>query len=316
MKIAIDLMGGDFAPKAVIDGLSLFLHSSDAQGVEIVTIGNQDIVKPLLKESNIEDKLYCIHTVESIGYHDHPTKAFKEKPNNSIAIGFQCLAKKEADAFISAGNTGAMLVGSMFSLKPIEGILRPTIATIVPKLDGSIGLLLDVGLNVDSKPEFLNQFAILGGLYIECVFNVNRPKVALLNIGEEEGKGNLLSKSAYELLQQNKNIHFIGNVEGRDIFNDKADVIICDGFTGNVILKLIESLYTIACKRKLQEDSFFKKLHYEEYGGTPILGVEKPIIIGHGISTGKAFLNMILLAKKMKESNFCERMKDKINQSL
>ncbi len=186
-----------------------------------------------------------IPSTEVIGMHEHPLKALKEKPNSSIAIGFHLLAAGKTDAFISAGNTGAMLIGSLFTIKPIEGVQRPTIGTIVPMENGSTGLLLDVGANADCKAEHLNQFATLGSLYAQYILGIEKPRVGLINIGEEEGKGNVLAQATYPLLKENKQINFIGNVEGRDVFLDHADVLVCEGFTGNVILKLAESLHGI-----------------------------------------------------------------------
>jgi glycerol-3-phosphate acyltransferase PlsX len=194
----------------------------------------------------------------------------------------------------------------MFSIKPIKGVLRPTIASLLPKLDGKTGILVDVGLNADCKPEQLNQFALLGNLYAKHILNIEQPKVALLNMGEEEGKGNILAQATYPLLKENKDIQFIGNVEGRDVFNEKADVIVCDGFTGNIILKTAEAMYEAAAHQNLGNDSFFGRFHFENYGGTPVLGVNQPVIIGHGISNAKAFKNMILLAEKMIDTQFCD----------
>ena len=287
MNIGLDMMGGDFAPLEAVKGLQLYL-SEGTRAAALFCIGDEAQVKPLLEEHGIvSPNLHVIHAPEVIGYHEHPTKALKEKQRSSIAIGFHLLATGKIDAFISAGNTGAMLVGAMFSIKTIEGILRPTISTIIPKLSGGTGLLLDVGLNADCKPEQLNQFAILGSLYAQHILNINMPKIGLMNVGEEEGKGNLLCQSTYPILKENNQINFIGNIEGRDIFNDKADVIVCDGFTGNIILKMAESVYD---------------------GGTPVLGVAKPVIIGHGISNAKAFKNMINVAEKMIESELCSKM--------
>ena len=242
-----------------------------------------------------------------IGYHEHPTKALKEKTRSSISIGFQLLASGKADAFISAGNTGAMLVGALFSLKTIPGILRPTISTVIPKENGGTGLLLDVGLNADCKPEQLNQFALLGSLYAKHILDHDDPRVALLNIGEEEGKGNLLAQASYPLLKENPAIHFVGNVEGRDILLDKADVMVCDGFTGNVVLKMAESIFDITHRKNIRHE-YFDRFDYENYGGTPVLGISKPVVIGHGISHAKAFANMIRLAEKMIRSGLMEKM--------
>ncbi len=308
MNIGLDMMGGDFAPLEAVKGLQLYL-SDNTSGASLYCIGDETRVKPLLEEHQVTSPdLHLIHAPEVIGYNEHPTKALKEKQQSSIAIGFHLLATGKIDAFISAGNTGAMLVGAMYSIKPIEGVQRPTIATIVPKLDGGTGLLLDVGLNADCKPELLNQFAVLGSLYAKHILNINDPKVGLMNVGEEEGKGNLLAQATYPLLKENKQVNFTGNIEGRDIFSGKADVMVCDGFTGNIILKMAESIYDIAHKRKLHNDEYFSRFHYENYGGTPVLGVAKPVVIGHGISNAKAFKNMIALAEKMIQSDLCGKM--------
>jgi glycerol-3-phosphate acyltransferase PlsX len=309
MNIGIDMMGGDYAPLEIVKGLQLFINQNHKQ-VNIIGIGDETIVKPLLDEYKLSGLVHLIHAPEVIGYHEHPTKALKEKQQSSIAIGFHSLATGKIDAFISAGNTGAMLVGAMFSIKAIAGIQRPTIATIIPKLNGATGLLLDVGLNADCKPEHLNQFSILGKLYAQNILEISTPKIGLMNVGEEEGKGNILAQATYPLLKENTQINFIGNVEGRDLFDDKADVIVCDGFTGNIILKLAESIYDVAENRELHHDAFFDRFHYQNYGGTPVLGVSKPVIIGHGISNDIAFKNMILLAEKMIESDLCGKMKE------
>ena len=311
MHIGIDMMGGDYAPLEAVKGLQAFL-ANPVSNVIIHCIGNEAAIQPLLEQYQISSpQIKVIHAAEIIGYHEHPTKALKEKPQSSIAIGFQLLAGGELDAFISAGNTGAMLVGAMFSIKPIEGVLRPTISSIVPKLNGDTGVLLDVGLNADCKPEQLNQFAILGNLYAKHILQIPEPKVALMNVGEEEGKGNLLAQATYPLLKENKHIHFVGNMEGRDMFLDKADVMVCDGFTGNILLKMAESVYDLTLKRGIH-DAYFERFHYENYGGTPVLGVSKPVIIGHGISHAKAFKNMINLACKMVEHDICGKIAEEI----
>ncbi|HEU4634369.1 MAG TPA: phosphate--acyl-ACP acyltransferase, partial [Flavisolibacter sp.] len=204
-----------------------------------------------------------------------------------------------------------MLVGSLYALKPIEGVLRPTISTIIPKENGATGLLLDVGLNSDCKPEQLNQFAVMGSVYAQTILGIDSPRVALLNIGEEEGKGNLLAQATYSLLKENGHINFVGNVEGRDVLIDKADVIVCDGFTGNIILKLAESLFEITDRQRLQNE-YFDRFNFENYGGTPVLGIAKPVIIGHGISKGKAFKNMIALAQKMIEKDVMQKLQSEL----
>jgi glycerol-3-phosphate acyltransferase PlsX len=310
IKIGIDMMGGDYAPSEAVKGLASYLNDERINSGDVYCIGNEAELKPLLQSYDIaqDSRVQIIHAPETIGFNEHPTKALREKPQSSIAIGFELLAKGDIDVLVSAGNTGAMLVGAMYTIKTIEGVLRPTIPTVVPKLNGATGLLLDVGLNADCKPEHLNQFAILGSEYAK-IFNTPNPRVGLLNVGEEPEKGNLLCQSAFPLLKENKQINFIGNVEGRDLFYDKADVTVCDGFTGNIVLKMAESLYEVAARRGWEHDAFFRRLHYESYGGTPVLGVAKPIIIGHGISNDKAFKNMIVQAERMCNFDFCGKLK-------
>jgi glycerol-3-phosphate acyltransferase PlsX len=311
MKIGIDMMGGDFAPLEAIKGIQVYLKSAE-QTMHVVMIGDEQELTELAVEHSIPESSYSIvHAEQVIGMHEHPTRALKEKNQSSISIGFQLLATEKTDAFISAGNTGAMLVASLYNLKPLEGVLRPTISTIIPKENGTTGLLLDVGLNTDCKPEQLNQFAIMGSVYAQSILGIENPKVALLNIGEEEGKGNLLVQATYPLLKDNKHINFIGNIEGRDVFLDKADIMICDGFTGNIILKMAESLFGIMQQKNLQHE-YFDRFNFENYGGTPVLGISKPVIIGHGISKALSFKNMILLAQKMIEKDVMQRMKDEL----
>ena len=308
MNIGLDTMGGDFAPLEAVKGVQLYLSETSSPAT-LFLIGDEAQVKPLLEEYKIkQDHVKVVHASQVIEMDEHPTKALKEKQQSSIAIGFHQLAAGKIDAFISAGNTGAMLVGALYSVKAFDGVLRPTISTVIPKEDGGTGLLLDVGLNADCKPENLNQFAILGSLYAQHILDIEKPKVALLNIGEEEGKGNILSQAAYSLLKENKEIDFIGNIEGRDIFLNKADVMVCEGFTGNVILKLAESMYEITRRKKIEHE-YFDRFNFEMYGGTPVLGVSKPVIIGHGISHARAFCNMIKLSHKMIEIDLMGKMK-------
>jgi len=311
MKIGIDMMGGDFAPLEAAKGIQQYFETI-AEAAHIVMIGDEQKLTELSAEySLLKSSFSIVHAEQVIGMHEHPTRALKEKKQSSIAVGFQLLATEKTDAFISAGNTGAMLVASMYNLKPLEGVLRPTISTIIPKENGNTGLLLDVGLNTDCKPEQLNQFAIMGSVYAQNILGIEGPRVALLNIGEEEGKGNLLAQGTYPLLNENKHINFIGNIEGRDVFLDKADIMICDGFTGNIILKMAESLFAITQQKNLQHE-YFERFNFENYGGTPVLGISKPVIIGHGISKALSFKNMILLAEKMIDKNVMQRMKDEL----
>ena len=308
MIIGLDMMGGDFAPREAVKGIHLYFSETKSPATLLLT-GDEAQINPLLQEFNIPaDRVKVVHTSQVIDMNEHPTKALKEKQDSSIAVGFYLLATGKSDAFISAGNTGAMLVGAMYSIKAIDGVQRPTISTLIPKDNGKMGVLLDVGLNADCKPEHLNQFAILGSLYAQHILGINNPRVALVNIGEEEGKGNILAQGTYPLLKENTAINFTGNVEGRDIFLDKADVMVCEGFTGNVILKMAESFYEITHAKNIQHE-YLDRFNFENYGGTPVLGVAKPVIIGHGISHAKAFSNMIKVAEKMIASDLLSKMK-------
>jgi glycerol-3-phosphate acyltransferase PlsX len=304
-------MGGDFAPLEVVKGVSHYLSEQNSSA-HLTLIGDETKIAALVKEFKIPiSNITVIHADQVIDMHEHPTKALKEKQRSSIAIGFHLLASEKIDAFISAGNTGAMLVGALFSIRAIDGVLRPTISSVIPKENGRTGIILDVGLNADCKPEQLNQFAVMGSVYVQQILGIDKPRVALLNVGEEEGKGNILTQATYPLLKENKHIQFIGNIEGRDVLLDYADVIVCEGFTGNVILKLAESLYEISERQNLEHE-YFDRFNFENYGGTPVLGVAKPVIIGHGISHAKAFKNMIILAQKMIEKDVMTKMKDEL----
>jgi glycerol-3-phosphate acyltransferase PlsX len=309
MNIALDMMGGDYAPLEAVKGISLFLAEGD-KNTTLTLIGDKAIVEALLLEHKIPtDSITLMHASEVIGMQEHPTKALREKQQSSIAIGFELLASGKTDAFISAGNTGAMMVGSLFSIKAIEGVTRPTIGAYIPRENGKLGLLVDAGINSDCKPENLAQFATLGSLYAEHILGYPNPKVGLINLGEEEGKGNLLTQATYPLLKENKHINFIGNIEGRDVLIDKADVMVCEGFTGNVVLKLAESIYDLIQRRGIK-DEHFERFNFEVYGGVPVLGVAKPVVIGHGISHALAFKNMILTAERMIAKDLMQKMKD------
>lgn len=301
-------MGGDYAPHSTLHG-ALLASKQLSTDEKIVLIGDSNVAKEILQQNNAELSLFeFIHADDKIDMNEHATKAIRKKPNNSISVGFEALKNGEIDVFSSAGNSGAMLVGSMFSVGPIKGVIRPCITSVLPKENGSVGLILDVGVNADCKPDVLFQFAILGSLFAENVYGLKNPKVGLLNIGEEKGKGNLLTQAAFQLLEDNDDINFIGNVEGRDLFNEKADVIVCDGFTGNVVLKQAESFFAILAKRNLL-DNYFKRFNYENYGGTPVLGISGNVLIGHGISNDNAIKNMILLGKDLIHSNLTKKIK-------
>jgi|UniRef100_UPI00404B3B0A phosphate acyltransferase len=308
MKIGLDLMGGDFAPKATVLG-AIAAQKTLSANQTIVLFGDKAQALPFLTEQGVSPDIFeFVHTTEMIGMGEHGTKSVLQKPNSSISLGFQYLKDGKIDSFASAGNTGAMLVGAIFSVKPVPGVIRPAVATNVPKLRSGFGIMLDVGANADCKPEVLAQFGILGSLYAEHVYHIQNPKVGLMNLGEEEEKGNVLTQSTFPLLK-NTDINFIGNIEGRDLFNDKADVIVCDGFTGNVMLKLAETFYILTLKKGFK-DEFFDRFNYEQYGGSPILGVNAPVLIGHGISSPEAIKNMILLSRTMIETQFVDKIKE------
>jgi phosphate acyltransferase len=327
MNIGLDMMGGDFAPLEAVKGVKLFLGNREQgtgnreQGVvqpntdntlHLTLFGDKEQIQQLLDEHEVpQEHIRIVHTSQVIAMEEHPTKALKEKQDSSIAVGFGYLAKGLVDAFISAGNTGAMMVGSLFSIRAIEGILRPTVGAYMPRENGKLGWLLDAGINSDCKPENLVQFAMLGSIFAEHLLGYENPKVGLINIGEEEGKGNLLCQAAYPLLKEEKSINFIGNIEGRDIFLDKADVMVCEGYTGNIILKLAESIHGLIQRRNVH-DEFFDMFEFEQYGGVPVLGVNKPVIIGHGISHGKAFMNMINIAQKMVEKDVVGKIREQL----
>ena len=301
-------MGGDNSPDATLRGA--YLASKDLNKDEtIVLVGDEKLAKSWFISHDLDPSIFeFLHADEVISMNEHATKALRKKPNNSISVGFNALKNKKIDVFSSAGNSGAMLVGSMFSIGPIKGVIRPSITSVLPKKNGGVGLILDVGVNADCKPDVLFQFAILGSLFAENVYNIKKPKVGLLNIGEEKGKGNLLTQSAYRLLEDNDDINFVGNVEGRDLFNEKADVIVCDGFTGNVVLKLAESFYSLINQKNIKDD-YFDRFNYEIYGGTPVLGVDGNVLIGHGISNENAIKNMILLGKDLINSKLNSKIK-------
>jgi len=312
MKIGIDIMGGDFAPKKTIHGAVLALNELP-KASKIVLFGRESEILAQLKQHNVTvDNFEIIDCTDVIDMGEHPTKAFKQKPNSSIAKGFELLAKGQIDGFASAGNTGAMFVGGFYSVKAITGILRPAISTLIPRNDGGVTVLLDVGANADCKPDVLYQFGVLGSLFSKYVCGIENPKVSLLNLGEEKTKGNLLTQATYQMMENNSDFHFTGNIEGRDIFDSQTDVIVCDGFTGNIVLKEAEGIYSIMEKRGLLDD-YFKRFNYENYGGTPILGLNKTVIIGHGISNEIAIKNMIILTKDVVEAKLNEKIKETLN---
>ena len=298
LKIGLDAMGGDFAPEAAVKGAVMASAEIGADS-KIVLFGDKERIEAILAGENCPaDRFEIVPTTEVIEMGDHPAKAFQQKADSSITVGFGYLAKGAVDGFASAGSTGAMMVGSMYAVKPIEGVIRPAISSLIPTVTGHPALLLDVGLNVDCKPEVLAQYGLIGSIYAEAVLGIRKPRVAVLNIGEEETKGNTQSKATYELLKADDRIDFVGNVEASYLFTGKvADVVVCDGFVGNTVLKMAEGLYHIN-KKLGGGNAFWDAMNYENVGGTPVLGVNAPVVIGHGISSPKAIRSMILSAER------------------
>ena len=307
MRIGLDVMGGDFAPKATLEGAVLAMKELE-KGSVLVLIGDEKIIADGLKELNAPaDKYQIVHAPDVIGMAESPIKAFTSKPKSSIGIGYHLLMEKKIDSFSSAGNTGAMLVGAMYSIKTIPGVIRPCLTSILPKENGQVGVLLDVGANADCKPDVLHQFGILGSIYAENVYGIKDPRVGLMNIGEEGGKGNLVSQATYEIMKSSKQYNFIGNVEGRDLFNDMADVVVCEGFVGNVIIKLAESVFEFTSRHKTP-NPLIQRFNYEIYGGSPILGVNGSVVVGHGISNAGTIKNMIMLSKNVAETKIADKI--------
>lgn len=311
MRIGIDIMGGDYAPQKTVLG-AIHARNELSKEIELFLFGEEKKILFELKKNNFNaDEFNIINCSEVISMGEHATKAFRSKPNSSISKGFEYLTKGKIDGFSSAGNTGAMFVGGLYAVKAIPGILRPPLAALIPREDGGVKVLLDVGANADCKPDVLYQFGVLGSLFSKYVCNITNPKVSLLNLGEEKTKGNLLTQAAYSLMEESPEYIFDGNCEGRDIFNSENDVIVCDGFTGNIVIKEAEGIYSIMKKRGLLDD-YFKRLNYENYGGTPILGLNKTVIIGHGISNEIAIKNMIVLTKDVVEADLANKLKNNL----
>ncbi len=324
MKIALDAMGGDYAPEEVVKGTVLALEERD---LEIILLGDMGKIKEeLIKYEYIKDKLSLINCKEYIETGEFPLDAIRSKRDSSIVVGTKLLKNNKADAFISAGNSGAVMAAALLELGCISHIRRPTIGAILPSAKGKV-LVLDVGANVDCKPEHLPQFALIGTKYAKYILGIENPKIGLLNIGEEENKGNKFAQNAYKKLK-NANINFVGNIEGKDIFEGKVDVVVCDGFTGNILLKSSEGLAKLLLTEinstiisqlpqnqemdKLKE--IFMKLvkmtDYTEYGGSPLLGVNGLCFICHGRSKAKTFKNAILTTCKFVDSNIVEHFKE------
>jgi phosphate acyltransferase len=312
MRIGLDVMGGDFAPDAVIEGaVDVIAHLAD--GETLVLIGDERAIHRKLNEMQVDPLLFeIVHAAEAIEMGDHPAKAFSQKKDSSIAMGYGMLKNGSLDGFCSAGNTGAMLVGASYTVNVIPGVLRPALATILPCIDNRDSVILDIGLNPDCKPDVLLQYGVLGSIYAKHVLGRENPTVGLLNIGEEETKGTSAIKAAYELMKEYPGLNFSGNIEGNALFlENMTDVVVCDGFVGNVILKMGEAFHHIYKIRNLK-DSYFDRLDWENIGGTPIIGINANVVIGHGISKRRAIKNMVLQTRSVVHANLAQKIKEAV----
>ena len=306
MRIGLDAMGTNHSPCTEVEGAISSLRDS-TDDLQIILIGDDELIRLELEKYDSTypmDQLSIIHAPEKVLNEDSPAKALRQKPNSSIAVGLKMQKNGELDAFVSAGSTGAVMAGSLLILRPLKGVDRPCIGTVVPTAKGPL-LLLDAGANVDCKPHHLTQFAGLGKVYAQDLMGIDTPRVGLLNIGEEPEKGNEVTSAAHKILSST-HLNFVGNVEGGEILGGACDVLVCDGFVGNVILKFYESVaYFISnlLKDKLGQGSgelkdIFKILDYTETGGAPLLGVNGVVIICHGNSPPKAIYNAIGVADR------------------
>jgi glycerol-3-phosphate acyltransferase PlsX len=328
VKIAIDAMGGDNAPRAIVEGV---VDAVKEFGVEVFLVGLKDEVeKYIIDDYKHDSRIHIVDATEIINNDEAPVAAIKQKKNSSMVVGLKLVKDEQCDAFLSSGSTGAFLAGSLLKVGRIKGIDRPALAPIVPTSKG-LCMIIDAGANVDSKPKNLQQFAVMGSVYMEKVMGINAPRVGLLNVGAEEHKGNELTKQSISLLR-NLDLNFIGNVEARDITEGICDVCVCDGFSGNVLLKSIEGTaltmfkmlkqeFTKSTKAKLGAmllrnglRSFKKKFDYTEYGGAPFLGIDGIMIKAHGSSDAKAIKNAIRQAKLLYDNQCLHIIKDEITK--
>lgn len=330
MKIALDAMGGDDAPGAIVEGAIEAVRELD---VEIILVGDEkEIKKELSRRPSDRLPLSIVHASQRVEMDESPSSVVRKKRDSSIWVATDLVKKSEAVAVISAGNTGASMATALFILGPLPGVERPAIATPLPTLKGT-SILIDVGANVDCKPQHLFQFGIMGHIYAKEILGISQPKVGLLSIGEEDTKGNELTKEVFKLLKAST-LHFIGNVEGRDVYTGAADVIVCDGFIGNVALKISEGLSDAIIqflKREIMGSPlgklgyfllkpsfsrFKKKVDYAEYGGAPLLGVDGISIICHGRSSGRAIKNAIRVAKESFNRGVNRHIKEQIEAQM
>lgn len=327
IRIALDAMGGDRGPVVTVEGA---VAAARELNLSVLLVGHEEEIGQRLKQYATGGLSIAIrHAPEAVGMQESPSAALRKKRQSSIRVGLELVKRGEADAFISAGNTGAVMATALVTLGPLPGVERPAIAVIIPTLKGQ-SILLDVGANADCKARHLLQFAIMGDVYARQIMGKPSPTIGLLSIGEEESKGNELTREAFKGLEEEQSLNFIGNVEGRDVFSGAADVIVCDGFTGNIALKIVESaaeFFALLLKEELSKGlagkagallargafKRFKKLFdYTEYGGAPLLGVRGVCLISHGRSTAKAIKNAIRVAAECVETRVIEHIKEGI----
>lgn len=314
VNIGLDVAGGDFAPGCNLEGVVLAL-AEYGDKLHVTLFGPEQAIREGMATYNIaEDSVTVVDAPDAIEMGESPMKALLTKPNSSIAVGFRYLKEGLIDGFASAGSTGAMFGGAVVALGTVMENIRPCLMTYVPKPASRDGIILDIGASADSKPENLYQFAILGSAFAEHISGIENPRVGLINIGEEPEKGNELVKATYKLMDGTKDFNFIGNVEGHDLFRDKADVYVCNGFTGNIIVKFSESWYQM-CRKFGMNNEFLEKFNFENQGGSPVLGVNGAVVIGHGISNGKAIKNMIRLTMNVVNSKLSQRIKEALSRN-
>lgn len=318
MRIAVDVMGGDFAPSEVLAGALMFLNNTDN---EIILVGKNEIIEEELKNySYSQDKLSVVHASQVVEMNESAVAALRKKKDSSIMVASKLVQEGKADALVSCGNTGAQMAAAMFIIGRLEGIDRPPVITPIPNISGGYTLLVDVGANLDCKPKQLVQFAILGKEYANIALGIKNPRIMILNNGTEESKGNQLSQETYKLLQQEDHLQFLGNIEGRDIFNNLCDVIVCDGFLGNILLKTIEGMATFIqniIKEKVPEaESLMAGFDYSKVGGAPLLGIEGVSIVCHGSSKREAVQNALKIAQECVEKDMVLKQKKALEQTL
>ena len=313
MRIGVDAMGGDYAPLLVVMGAIQAVEQL-SPGSEIVLFGNERKIKEICKSQDFNpDRLSIVPSSQVIEMGEYPVKAFLQKQDSSIVLGFHALQKGEIDAFSGAGSTGAMLMGAQSVLKTVKGISRPCISTEFPVQTGGSALLLDVGLNADCRPDNLLEFGILGSIYARSIMGFSQPRVALLNIGEESEKGSLFTREAFKLMEGNPYFHFVGNIEATQLFTGTiADVVVTDGFSGNVVIKQAEAMFQLLRDFGLC-NAFFDRFDYEVYGGAPVLGVNAPVVIGHGASSPRAIAHMILKSEATFKAGLVQKIKKAIS---